>query len=143
MARKKQHSAIDGRTTRHAGYAVGLRLRKRMEEVFGWMKTVGGCRHTRYRGVDRTGLASYLVATAYHLVRMTKFLAEPEAVTGPPGMPRGLLGPRNPRGAPHRQFQGPAGPPKPRFRTLLGLLMASADGIRNLFFSSLLETGTV
>ena len=84
MARKKQHSAIDGRTTRHAGYAVSLRLRKRVEEVFGWMKTVGGCRHARYRGVDRTSLVGYLVATAYHLVRMAKFLADSEAVTGPP-----------------------------------------------------------
>ena len=61
---QKQHSAIDGRTTRHAGYAVSLRIRKRVEEVFGWMKTVGGLRRTRYRGVARTGLAGYLVATA-------------------------------------------------------------------------------
>ena len=63
MAQKKQRSAIDGRTTRHAGYAVSLRIRKRVEEVFGWMKTVGGLRRTRYRGVARTGLAGYLVAT--------------------------------------------------------------------------------
>ena len=53
MAQKK-HSAIDGRTTRHAGYAVSLRIRKRVEEVFGWMKTVGGLQHTRYRGRDCT-----------------------------------------------------------------------------------------
>ena len=68
VAQKKQYSAIDGRTTRHAGYAVSLRIRKRVEEVFGWMKTVGGLRRTRYRGVARTGLAGYLVATAYNLV---------------------------------------------------------------------------
>lgn len=123
VAQKKQHSTIGGRTTRHVGYAVNLRLRKRVEEVFSWMKTMGSCRHTRYRGVDRTGLAGYLVATASG--RMAKFLAEPEAMTGPPGMPRGLLGPRNPRGTPHRQFQGPAGPPKLRCRTPLGVLMAS------------------
>ena len=66
VARKKKHSAIDGRTTRPAGYAVSLRIR-RVEEVFGWMKTVGGLRHTRYRGVARTGLAGYLVATAYNV----------------------------------------------------------------------------
>jgi len=78
VARKK-HSAIDGRTTRHAGYAVSLRIRKRVEEVFGWMKTVGGLRRTRYRGVERTGLAGYLVATAYNLA---KLLAEPEAASG-------------------------------------------------------------
>ena len=85
VARKKQHSAIDGRTTQRAGYAVSLRLRKRVEEVFGWMKTVGGLRRTRYRGVDRTGLAGYLVATAYTLVRMAKLLTESEAATGPSG----------------------------------------------------------
>lgn len=55
VAQKKQYSAIDGRTTRHAGYAVSLRIRKRVEEV----KTVDGLRCTRYWGVDRTGLAGY------------------------------------------------------------------------------------
>lgn len=69
-------SAIDGRTTRHAGYAVSQRIRKRVEEIFGWMKTVGGFRRTRYRGLDRTGLAGYLVATAYNLVRMSRLLAD-------------------------------------------------------------------
>ncbi len=67
-------SAIDGRTTRHEGYAVSQRIRKRVEEIFGWMKTVGGFRRTRYRGLDRTGLAGYLVATAYNLVRLAKLL---------------------------------------------------------------------
>ncbi len=75
-------SAIDGRTTRHPGYAVSQRIRKRVEEIFGWMKpvlseaegTVGGFRRTRYKGLDRTGLAGYLVATAYNLVRMAKLL---------------------------------------------------------------------
>jgi transposase len=69
-------SAIDGRTTRHFGYSLSQRFRKRIEEVFGWMKTVGGFRRTRYRGVDRTGLAGYLVATAYNLVRMAKLLVQ-------------------------------------------------------------------
>jgi|GEM_PF-6600416 hypothetical protein len=50
---KCRRSAIDGRTTRHAGYEVSLRVRKRIEEVFGWMKTVGGQRKTRYRGTAR------------------------------------------------------------------------------------------
>ena len=67
-------SAIDGRTTCHPGYAISQRIRKRVEEIFGWMKTVGGFRRTRYRGLDRTGLAGYLVATAYNLVRMAKLL---------------------------------------------------------------------
>lgn len=72
-------SAIDGRTTRHPGYAVSQRLRKRVEEIFGWMKTVGGFRRTRYRGLDRTGLAGYLVGTAYNLVRMAKLLTSEAA----------------------------------------------------------------
>jgi hypothetical protein len=52
----KRRSAIDGRTTRHPGYAVSQKIRKRVEEIFGWLKTVGGFRRTRYRGLDRTGL---------------------------------------------------------------------------------------
>ena len=67
-----RRSAIDGRTTRHPGYAISQRIRKRVEEIFGWMKTVGGFRRTRYRGLDRTGLAGYLVATAYNLVRLSR-----------------------------------------------------------------------
>jgi len=63
-------SAIDGRTTRHPGYALSQRIRKRVEEIFGWMKTVGGFRRTRYRGLARTGMAGYLVGTAYNLVRL-------------------------------------------------------------------------
>ena len=70
----RRSSAIDGRTTRHAGDALSQRARKRVEEIFGWMKTVGGFRRSRYRGLDRTGLAGYLVATAYNLVRMAKLL---------------------------------------------------------------------
>ena len=78
---KGRSSAIDGRTTRHPGYAVSQRIRKRVEEIFGWMKTVGGFRRTRYRGLDRTGLAGHLVATAYNLVRMSKLLGQ--ATTAP------------------------------------------------------------
>jgi len=69
-----RRSAIDGRTTRHPGYAISQRIRKRVEEIFGWMKTVGGFRRTRYRGLDRTGLAGYLVATAYNLVRLSRLI---------------------------------------------------------------------
>lgn len=69
-----RRSAIDGRTTCHAGYDVSQRIRKRVEEIFGWMKTVGGFRRTRYRGLERTQLAGYLVATAYNLVRMVRLV---------------------------------------------------------------------
>jgi transposase len=75
---KGRKSALDGRTTRHPGYAVSQRIRKRVEEIFGWMKTVGGFRRTRYRGLDKTGLAGYLVATAYNLVRMAKLATMPK-----------------------------------------------------------------
>ena len=72
---KRRRSAIDGRTTRHAGYTVSLRVRKRIEEVFGWMKTVGGLRKTRYRGTARVGWMFTLAAAAYNLIRMPKLLA--------------------------------------------------------------------
>ena len=72
---QRAHSAIDGRTTRHPGYGVSQKIRKQIEEIFGWMKTVGGFRRTRYRGVERTGLAGYFVATAYNLVRMANLLS--------------------------------------------------------------------
>jgi len=75
-----RRSAIDGRTTRHEGYRVSQRIRKRVEEIFGWMKTVGGFRRTRYRGLDRTGLAGYLVGTAYNLVRMARLITKAQGV---------------------------------------------------------------
>jgi transposase len=68
-------SAIDGRTTRHEGYAVSLRARKRIEEVFGWMKTVGLFRKTRHRGTARVGWMFQFTAAAYNLVRMRNILA--------------------------------------------------------------------
>ena len=69
-----RRSAIDGRTTRHPGYAVSLRKRKRIEEVFGWMKTAAGKRKTRHRGSARVGWMFTLTAAAYNLVRMPKLL---------------------------------------------------------------------
>jgi transposase len=68
-------SAIDGRTTRHPGYDVSQRLRKRVEEIFGWMKTVGNLRKTRHRGEDRVGWVFTLTAAAYNLVRMRNLTA--------------------------------------------------------------------
>lgn len=70
-----RRSAIDRRTTRHAGYGISQRKRKRVEEIFGWMKTVGGFRRTRFIGLELTQLAAYLVATAYNLVRMARLVA--------------------------------------------------------------------
>ena len=74
VAARVKGSAVDQRTTRHPGYALSQRCRKKVEEIFGWMKTVGGFRGTRYRGRDRTGLCAYLVAAAYNLVRICKLL---------------------------------------------------------------------
>ena len=72
----RRRSAIDGRTTRHPGYAVSLRIRKRIEEGFGWMKTIAGLRKTKYRGLEKVGWAFTLAAAAYNLVRLPKLLAE-------------------------------------------------------------------
>jgi transposase len=72
---KGRRSAIDGRTTRHVGYATSQRRRKRIEEVFGWMKSAAGLRKTRHRGTARVGWMFTLTAAAYNLVRLPKLLA--------------------------------------------------------------------
>jgi transposase len=69
-------SAIDDRTTRHEGYTVSLRCRARIEEIFGWLKTVGGQRKTRYRGEELVGWMFELSLAAYNLVRMRKLLPD-------------------------------------------------------------------
>jgi transposase len=71
----KRRSFVDQRTMRHPGYSLSQRVRKRVEEIFGWMKTVGGFRRTRYNGRRRTQLAAYLTAAAYNLVRMNRLIA--------------------------------------------------------------------
>jgi Transposase DDE domain len=70
--RRPGGSALDLRTTNWPGYAVSQRVRKRVEEIFGWIKTVGNFRRTRYRGVERTRFAAYLVGAAYNLLRIAK-----------------------------------------------------------------------
>jgi IS5 family transposase len=69
-------SAIDGRTTRHEGYKVSQRKRKRIEEVFGWIKTVGALRKTRHRGLETVRWVFTFTATAYNLVRMRNLTAQ-------------------------------------------------------------------
>jgi transposase len=69
-------SRIDARTTRHRGYEISQRRRKRVEEIFGWMKVIGGLRRTRYRGTQRTGLWAYFVASAYNLLRMARLMPQ-------------------------------------------------------------------
>ena len=69
-----RRSAIDGRTTRHRGYQVSQRVRKRIEEAFGWIKTTGGLRKTRHRGTERVGWMFTLTAAACNLIRLPKLL---------------------------------------------------------------------
>jgi transposase len=69
-------SAIDGRTTRHGGYTASQRIRKRIEEAFGWIKTVAGQEKTSFRGRDRVAWAFTFAAAAYNLVRLPKLITE-------------------------------------------------------------------
>jgi hypothetical protein len=63
---------LDERTATSPGYQISLRIRKRVEEIVGWMKTVGGLWRTRCRGVERTQAWGYFVAGTYNLVRMAR-----------------------------------------------------------------------
>ena len=71
----RRGSNIDARTTRHPGYELSQRKRKLVEEIFGWMKTIGGLRKTRYRGRARNALWTYLSAAAYNLLRIARLSA--------------------------------------------------------------------
>jgi len=71
---RRRRSAIDRRTTRHPGYASSQRIRKRIEEAFGWMKTIAGQCKTRFRGIERVGWSFAFAAAAYNLVRLPKLL---------------------------------------------------------------------
>ena len=68
----RRRSAIDGRTTRHVGYRISQTIRMRIEQVFGWLKTVGGLRRTRFRGRRKTQFAAYLAGAAYNLLRVSR-----------------------------------------------------------------------
>lgn len=74
----RRRSSIDGRTTRHPGHGVSLIVRRRVEQIFGWMKTVGGLRRSRWRGAAKTQLAAYLVGTAYNLLRIARLATSPQ-----------------------------------------------------------------
>ena len=75
VAQKSRHSAIDGRTTRHEGYAQSIKHRKRIEEAFGWAKTIGGMAQTVYRGVERVRSRFILTMAANNLARLPRLLA--------------------------------------------------------------------
>lgn len=73
---KRRRTRIDGRTTRHTGYRISQRVRKRIEEIFGWVKVQGGQQKTRFRGRRRVDASFVLALAAYNLVRLPKLLAE-------------------------------------------------------------------
>jgi transposase len=75
VAQKARYSAIDGRTTRHDGYALSQKHRKRIEEAFGWAKTVGGMAQTMYRGVERVRSRFILTMAANNLAKLPRLLA--------------------------------------------------------------------
>jgi len=70
VAQKKAYNAVDARTTRHSGYAVSQRKRKRIEEIYGWLKTVANLRKTRHRGKRRVGWMLTFAVAAYNLIRI-------------------------------------------------------------------------
>ena len=74
---RKPTSIIDARTTRHPGYAISQQKRKRIEEIYGWLKTVAGLRKTRHRGVARVGWMFTFALAVYNLVRMRNLLPAP------------------------------------------------------------------
>ncbi|AZO09786.1 hypothetical protein EN817_24610 [Mesorhizobium sp. M3A.F.Ca.ET.174.01.1.1] len=137
-----RRSALDGRTTRHAGYGISLRGRKRIEEVFGWIKTIGVLRKTRHRGTHRVGWTFTVAAAAYesgcqtdgHILTMPTIALIPtikaKSAENPGRQPAGPL-----------QFRRPhtgKGKPTKFFRSLLGqepgcssvALLASRVGFR-------------
>lgn len=74
IAPKERCGAIDGRTTRHEGFRISQRKRKRIEEIFGWLKTIGMMRKTRHKGRDRVGWMFIFAVAAYNLVRMRNLI---------------------------------------------------------------------
>ncbi|EGK70624.1 Putative Transposase of ISThsp18, IS1182 family [Methyloversatilis universalis FAM5] len=74
VARKVSGSAVDGRTARGKGYAMSLRRRKMIEEAFGWIKTVGGLRKTRHKGLERLSGQALFAFAAYNLTRMLSLM---------------------------------------------------------------------
>jgi len=74
---KRRKTAVDARTTRHSGYDISQRCRKRIEEVFGWIKSSAGLANVKLRGCDRVDAVFVLALAAYNLIRLPKLLAAP------------------------------------------------------------------
>jgi transposase len=73
---KRRRSAIDARTTRHPGYEVSQRIRKRAEEIFAWVKIIAGLKKTKLRGIEKVGWAFTFALAAFNLIRLPKLLAQ-------------------------------------------------------------------
>ena len=73
---RQRPSSIDGRVMRHPGYAVSQRARKRIEEAFGWVKTIAGLAKTKLRGTRRVAFRFTFAMAAYNLIRMPRLLAQ-------------------------------------------------------------------
>ena len=71
--KNRKLSGLDRRTTGHVSYAISQRIRKRVEEIFGWFKTVGGLRKTRFKGIARKQDYTFMVGAAYNLLRVSKW----------------------------------------------------------------------
>jgi transposase len=77
IARRIKYSALDGRSTRHTAYAISQKVRKRVEQAFGWMKSIGNLRQTKMRGIRRVMWAFQFTAAAYNLVRLRSLIMAP------------------------------------------------------------------
>ena len=75
--KNRKVEGLDGRTTKSLGYQTSQRIRKRVEEIFGWAKEIGGLRKTKHRGMERVSLNTMLVMATYNLVRMGKLMGSP------------------------------------------------------------------
>lgn len=73
----KRKTAVDARTIRHPGYAANLKVRKRIEEIFGWAKTAGGIDKVKARGIAKVKAVFTFAIAAYNLIRIPKLLAAP------------------------------------------------------------------
>jgi IS5 family transposase len=82
---KRRKTAVDGRTTRHVGYDISQRCRKRIEEIFGWIKSSAGLAKVKLRGRERVDAAFTLALAAYNLVRLPKLLVAPASASGADG----------------------------------------------------------
>ena len=71
---KTRTTNLDGRTVNHPGYTTSQRIRKRIEEIFGWIKTTGNLRRTRFKGIARTLLAAQITGSAYNLLRIARLM---------------------------------------------------------------------